>query len=70
MPMGPYFMGSPHIDTENLGCFYGLSVGDFGEVRYQIEVIGEMTILISFLFGEMTVLTWMIPDSRLWATHR
>jgi hypothetical protein len=24
------FVGSPHIDTENLGCFYGLSLGDFG----------------------------------------
>mmetsp|Transcript_27066 Transcript_27066/g.66382 ORF Transcript_27066/g.66382 Transcript_27066/m.66382 type:complete len:120 (+) Transcript_27066:793-1152(+) len=28
------FMGTPHIDTENLGCFYGLSVGDFGPPTY------------------------------------
>jgi len=24
------FRGSPHIDTENVGCFYGLSLGDYG----------------------------------------
>jgi hypothetical protein len=24
------FVGSPHIDTENMGCFYGLALGDFG----------------------------------------
>jgi len=23
------FVGSPHIDTENLGGFYGLALGDF-----------------------------------------
>ncbi len=33
-----------------------------GKVRYQMRVIGKMTILSSVLFGEMTVLTWMIPD--------
>jgi hypothetical protein len=26
------FRGSPHIDTENVGCFYGLSLGDYGPV--------------------------------------
>ena len=24
------FRGSPHIDTENVGCFYGLSLGEYG----------------------------------------
>ena len=27
--MPPQFEGSPHIDTENVAPFYGLSLGDF-----------------------------------------
>lgn len=32
------FMGSPHIDTLNVGPFYGISLGDFGEGGGKIAV--------------------------------
>eukprot|EP00415_Alexandrium_ostenfeldii_P002510 UN2510 len=27
--MTKHFVGSPHVDTENVGPFYGLALGDF-----------------------------------------
>ena len=42
------FQGSPHIDKQNIGPFYGLSVGDFKEgeggirVEYNARVVAEM----------------------------
>lgn len=39
------FIGSPHIDTTNIGPFYGLSVGDFEEGRGGVRVeIDPMTV--------------------------
>ena len=36
------------------------------KVRYQMGLIGKLTILSSVALGEMTVLTWMIPDLTWW----
>jgi len=37
------FVGSPHIDTTNIGPFYGLSIGDFsdgtGGVRVELDPV-------------------------------
>ena len=32
------FVGSPHIDTQNIGPFYGMALGDFRNIEAQDHV--------------------------------
>ena len=49
------FRGSPHIDTENVGCFYGLSLGEYGGGVREAPGAGEADDAFEGLSGAIAV---------------